>query len=150
MVVEPSFLHDEIVKGTIWVEFHVQLQLVRPPLGVDELGDVRMMQPRKASELPFRPLLGLLVALVVVDRFAGDYLCSVSRSAYLAPRGCVRAGWGNRLIRYPLHFDHSTAYMVVVDCLVFRHDVRSAILLAGSTQAEFFYGRQTSRGFMGG
>ena len=80
MVVEPSFLHDEIVKGTIWVEFHVQLQLVRPPLGVDELGYVGMMQPRKASELPFRPLLGLLVALVVVDRFAGDYLC-VSRSA---------------------------------------------------------------------
>ena len=93
-MVEPSFLHDEIVKGTIWVIFHVQLQLVRPPLGVDELGYVGMMQPRKASELSFRPLLGLLVALVVVDRFAGDYLrVSPGQPILLLVACALRPGW---------------------------------------------------------
>ena len=93
MVVEPSFLHDEIVQGTSWVIFHVQLELVWPPLSVDELGNVGMMQLRKGFELVFRMLLGLPVALVVVDRFAGDHLC-VCVSAEPAPRGCVLGpGW---------------------------------------------------------
>ena len=103
LVVEPSFLPDETVKGPIGIIFHVQLQLVRPPLGVDELGYVGMMQPRKAPQLPFRALPGLLVPLVVVDRLASDYLCGGPRSARLgpSPRVFLRPGlgWGeNHLI----------------------------------------------------
>ena len=38
--------------------------------------------------------------------------------------GLGEPGWlGNRLIRHSLHLDHSAAHMVVVEGLVFRHDV---------------------------
>ena len=66
-----------------------------------------MMQLRKDFEFAFRMLLCLLVAFIVVDSFAGDYLY-VSELADSASMAAFGNGLiENRLIRYSLHFDHS-------------------------------------------